>query len=297
MREDAIVIGGSFAGLAATLYLARARRSVTVIDAGAPRNRFSAHAHGLLGQDGRPPAEILAAARAQVAAYPSVRFVAGEAVDAHGQADRFTVTLGTGARVEGRRLVLAFGVRDELPAIPGLLERWGRSVLHCPYCHGYEFSDRRLGVLHTSLHSLQQAQLIAEWGPTTYFLNGTALVDDSALAPLRDRGIAIESAAVRALRGSGDALHAVEFLDGRTVELDALYVGPRTHLNSDVATRLGCAFADGPWGPTIRTDQTTLTTVAGVYAAGDITRSMHNVTLAAADGVTAGMAVHRSLVF
>jgi len=297
MREDAIIIGGSFAGLAAALYLARARRSVAVIDAGAPRNRFSAHAHGLLGQDGRPPAEILAAARTQVAAYPSVRFVAAEAVDARGQVDGFTVTLGSGARVEARRLVLAFGVRDELPTIPGLAERWGRSVLHCPYCHGYEFSGRRLGVLHTSPHSLQQAQLIAEWGPTTYFLNGTAIHDDPALAPLRERGIAIEPAAVGALRGSGDALDALEFVDGRTVGLDALYVGPRTHLGSDLATRLGCALDEGPWGPTIRTDASKLTSVAGVYAAGDITRSMHNVTFAAADGVTVGMAAHRSLVF
>lgn len=297
MRDDAIVIGGSFAGLAAALYLARARRSVTIIDASAPRNRFSAHAHGLLAQDGRPPVEILAAARAQVAAYPSVRLVEGEAVDADGRADGFTVTLRAGARVESRRLVLAFGLRDELPAIPGLRERWGRSVLHCPYCHGYEFGGRRLGVLHTSSHSIQQAQLIAEWGPTTYLLNGAEIPDQSTLAPLHERGIAIEPAAVGALRGPGDALHALEFVDGRTMNLDALYVGPRTHLNSNVATRLGCALDDGPWGPMIRTDASKLTTVPGVYAAGDITRSMHNVTFAAADGVAAGMAAHRSLVF
>jgi len=297
MRDDAIIVGGSFAGLAAALYLARARRSVTIVDAGAPRNRFSARAHGVLAQDGRPPVEILAAARAQVLAYPSVRVVEGEAVDAAGQADGFTVTLRTGARLESRRLVLAFGVRDELPAIPGLVERWGRSVLHCPYCHGYEFSGRRLGVLHTSPHSLQQAQLIAEWGPTTYFLNGAETPDEAALAALRARHIALEPAAVAALRGPGDALQALELVDGRTADLDALYVGPRTHLNSDLAIRLGCALDDGPWGPTIRTDATKLTTVAGVYAAGDITRSMHNVTFAAADGVAVGMAAHRGLVF
>jgi thioredoxin reductase len=193
--------------------------------------------------------------------------------------------------------VLAFGIRDELPAIPGLAERWGQSVLHCPYCHGYEFSGRRLGVLHTSPHSLQQAQLIAEWGPTTYFLNGTSSPDLASLDALRQRGIAIEPEPVVAVHGPGPTVEALDLAGGRSVALDALYLGPRTHLNSDLGARLGCEVSDGPSGPMLRADELRMTTVAGVFAAGDIARPAHNVTWAAADGVTAGVAAHRSLVF
>jgi thioredoxin reductase len=297
MQSDVVIVGGSFAGLAAGLYLARARRSVAIVDTGTPRNRFSAHAHGLLAQDGRAPAAILADAKAQVAGYPSVRFVDAAAVDAVAAPDGFTVALGTGERVRSRLVVLAFGVRDELPPIPGLAERWGRSVLHCPYCHGFEFSGRRLGVLHTSPHSFQQALLIAEWGPTTYFLDGAAEPDSTALDELRRRGIAVERSPIVALHGTGAHLDALELGDGRAAALDALYLGPRTHLNSDLAVRLGCALEDGTSGPMVRTDALRATSVPGVYAAGDIVRAAHNVTWAAADGVTAGVAAHRALVF
>lgn len=297
MRHDAIVVGGSFAGLSAALYIARARRSVCVVDAGAPRNRFAAESHGFFTHDGSAPGAMIAAARAQVAAYPTARIVQGEAVAAAGEADDFSVRLATGEVLEGRRLVLAFGISDELPAIPGLAERWGQTVLHCPYCHGYEFSGRRLGVLQVSPASAQQAMLIAEWGPTTFFLNGGPPPDDATIDQLRARGVAVEPAAVSALDGDGAHLSAIAFADGRSSELDALYLGPRTRLNSAIAEQLGCALDEGRFGPIIRTDGTKLTTVAGVYAAGDITRDAHTATWASADGVTAGLAVHRSLVF
>jgi thioredoxin reductase len=193
--------------------------------------------------------------------------------------------------------VLAFGISDELPAIPGLAERWGRSVLHCPYCHGYEFGGRRLGVLHVSPMSVQQATLIAEWGPTTLYLNGASLPDESSLAQLQERGIAIEPVPVSALRGDGPELVAIELADGRTCSVSALYLGPRTRLNSGIAQQLGCVIDEGRFGSIIRTDDAKMTTVPGVYAAGDITRDAHNVTWASADGVTAGTALHRSLVF
>lgn len=297
MRNDAIIIGGSFAGLSAAMYVARARRSVCVVDAGSPRNRFAEHSHGFFAQDGSEPGAMLATARAQVAAYPTVSFVRGEAAGAAREADGFSVTLATGEVLQGARLVLAFGVSDELPAIPGVAERWGRSVLHCPYCHGYEFSGQRLGVLNVSPMSLHQAMLIAEWGRTTFYLNGDPGPDPAALDGLRERGVAIEPAPVRALHGDGPRLSAIELADGRMSDVDALYLGPRTRLNSGIAQQLGCEVEEGAWGPVIRTDEQKMTTVPGVYAAGDITRSAHNVTWASADGVTAGLAVHRSLVF
>jgi thioredoxin reductase len=206
------------------------------------------------------------------------------------------VRLADGQRLEGARLVLAFGISDDLPAIPGLSERWGRSVLHCPYCHGYEFSGRRLGVLSVSPASVEQAMLIAEWGPTTFYLNGGTEPDQASLKRLQGRGIVIEPIRVNALHGEGERLSAIQLADGRTSPIDALYLGPRTRLNSGIAQQLGCDLFEGRFGSVIRTDDTRATTVPGVYAAGDITRDAHNATSASADGVTAGTAVHRSLI-
>ena len=297
MRYDAIIIGGSFAGLSAALYIARARRSVCIIDTGSPRNRFAAHSHGFFAQDGSEPGTMLATARSQVAAYPTTTFIDGEAISAAKEPDGFSVKLATGDVLEGARLVLAFGVSDELPDIPGLAERWGHSVLHCPYCHGYEFSGQRLGVLNVSSMSMHQALLIAEWGPTTLYLNGASEPDDASLTQLQQRGVAIEPAPVRALHGDGPRLTAIELADGRMSDADALYLAPRTRLNSEIAEQLGCDMEEGPFGRIIRTDSQKMTTMPGVYAAGDITRGSHNVTWACADGVTAAMAVHRSLIF
>jgi thioredoxin reductase len=297
MRKDAIIIGGSFAGLSAAMYIARARRSVCVMDTGEPRNRFAAHSHGFFGQDGAAPRTMLAAARSQVAAYPTVTFIDGQAISASTEQDGFSVALATGEIVQSSRLVLAFGISDELPDIPGLAERWGRSVLHCPYCHGFEFSGRRLGVLHVTPMSIHQAMLIAEWGPTTLFLNGAAPPDDASLAQLHKRGITIDPAPVAALHGSGADLTSIELIDGRISGIDALYLGPRTRLNSAIANQLGCDMEEGPYGVIVRTDAQKMTTMPGVFAAGDITRSAHNLTWASADGVMAGLAVHRSLVF
>jgi thioredoxin reductase len=297
MRHDAIVVGGSFAGLSAAMYIARARRSVCVVDAGSPRNRFAARSHGFFAQDGSAPGALLAAGRSQVAAYPTVSFVEGEAKSAGREPDGFTVELATGEVLRSARLVLAFGVSDELPTIPGLAERWGESVLHCPYCHGFELSGQRLGVLNVSPMSVHQARLIAEWGPTTFYLNGAAEPDGASLDQLRERGVAIEPAPVRALHGDGARLSAIELADGRTADVAALYLHPRTRLNSGIAEQLGCALDEGTFGRVVRTDDAKTTTVPGVYAAGDITRSAHNATWASADGVMAGLAVHRSLVF
>lgn len=297
MVHDAIIIGGSFAGLSAATYLARARRSVCIVDAGQPRNRFADHSHGFLTHDGSNPQAILATARQQVEAYPSVSFVTGSATAASKAGDLFTLRLASGDQLEARRLVLSYGVSDELPEIPGLAERWGNSVIHCPYCHGYEFSDKPLGVLMTSPHSLHQAMLVAEWGPLTLYLNGQPAPTGDDGAELVRRGIAIEPDPVARLHGEGKSLTSIELADGRRQPIEALYVGPRMRMNSDIADQLGCAMDETPAGTFIRTDAMKETTVPGVYAAGDIARGAHSVTWASADGVMAGVAAHRSLVF
>lgn len=297
MRHDAIIIGGSFAGLAAATYIARGRRSVRVIDAGGPRNRFSQHSHGFLTQDGSEPRAILAAAREQLAAYPNASLAQATAVDAR-HADRgFAVTLNDGETLEAEKLVLAYGISDILPDIPGLPERWGKSVLHCPYCHGYEFSGQRLGVLYASPQSIHQAMLIAEWGPTTLFLDGSESPDAATRDELTRRGVTLEPAPVRSLEGADGALSHVTLASGAEAPLDALYIVAPTRLNSDLAERLGCVIDDGPFGPVIRTDANKLTSVPSIFAAGDIARAPHSATWAASDGVTAGVSLHRSLVF
>ncbi|RJF81224.1 NAD(P)/FAD-dependent oxidoreductase [Azospirillum cavernae] len=297
MQHDAIVIGGSFAGLSAAIHIARARRSVCVIDVGSPRNRFADASHGFFGQDGNEPRAMIARALAQLQRYPTVRAVADEAINASAIAGGFEVKLVGGDTLTAAKLVLAFGISDVLPKLPGLAERWGKSVLHCPYCHGFEYADGRLGVLQTTPMSAHQALLIADWGPTTLYLNGGAMPDTEAQAKLARRGVVIEPTPILSLRGEDTALSSMTLADGREALIDALYLAPRSRLNSSIAEQLGCALDDGPFGAVIRTDAAKLTTVPGVYAAGDAARAPHNASWAAADGVTAGVSLHQSLVF
>ncbi|KML08618.1 MULTISPECIES: NAD(P)/FAD-dependent oxidoreductase [Burkholderia] len=296
-HHEVIVIGGSFAGLSAAMQLARARRRVLVIDAGRPRNRVAAHAHGFFGQDGKPPAQIVEEAAAQLAAYPTVRRIAGDARTAERDADgRFHVTLADGSRASADRLILATGIRDELPALPGLAERWGVSVLHCPYCDGYEVSGRRLGVLATHPLSVHQAILIPDWGPTTWFTQGVVEANHEEAALLDARGVRIERSPVVEILGDAPRIEALRLADGQVVPVDALFVGARTAMASDLAQQLGCAFDDGPFGPVVRVDAGKETNVAGVFAAGDASTPMSNATFASASGVMAGVAAHRSLI-
>ncbi|KWB34279.1 thioredoxin reductase [Burkholderia cepacia] len=296
-HHEVIVIGGSFAGLSAAMQLARARRRVLVIDAGRPRNRFAAHAHGFFGQDGKPPTQIVEEAAAQLAAYPTVRRIAGDARTVDRDADgRFHVTLADGSRASADRLILATGIRDELPALPGLAERWGVSVLHCPYCHGYEVSGRRLGVLATHPLSVHQAILIPDWGPTTWFTQGVVEANHEEAALLDARGVRIERSPVVEILGDAPRIEALRLADGQVVPVDALFVGARTAMASDLAQQLGCAFDDGPLGPVVRVDAGKETSVAGVFAAGDASTPMSNATFASASGVMAGVAAHRSLI-
>ena len=297
MTYDAVIIGGSYAGLSAAMQIARARRSVCVVDTGQPRNRFADASHGFFGQDGAAPQAMIAHARDQVGAYPGVRMIADMACDATRADSGFEVTLGSGGTVTGRKLVLAFGISDVLPDIAGLSERWGDSVLHCPYCHGYEHRDGRLGVLWTAPLSAHQAALIADWGTTTLYLNGNPLPEGDARTLLDRRGVSIEAASIKELRGRDRTLTSLLLDDGRLALIDALFLAPRSKLNSPIAERVGCALDDGPFGPIIRTDAAKLSSVPGVYAAGDIARAPHNATWASADGVAAGTSLHQSLVF
>ena len=298
--HDVLVIGGSFAGLSAAMQLARARRRVLVVDAGRPRNRFAHASQGFLGQDGRSPDAILETARSQVLAYPTASFSRGEATHAAAVGDGFQIAFASGETVQARRLVLATGVIDDLPDIPGLRERWGRTVLHCPYCHGYEARDRRLGILAVGEASMHQALLLPDWSSdVTLFTNGAFEPSEEQRSALVARGIRVEKRPVSSLEGAGDSLAGVRVRgsDGEElVTIDALFTASRTRMASPLAEQLGCEFDDGPFGPVIRTDGKKATTVPGVYSAGDAARVPHNATFASADGVQAGISAHQSLI-
>lgn len=295
---DVVISGGSWAGLAAAMILGRARRRVLVVDAGQPRNRFAEHSHGFLGQDGKAPQEILTTFRAQVRAYPTVQFREGVATVARKTFDgRFEIDLASGYSVHAARLIFATGIVDELSDIPGVRERWGRTVLHCPYCHGYEVADRWLGVLAVSEHSIQQALLVRDWSDdVTLFTNGVVSLDADTRAQLGSHGIRIEPRVVEALMGDMPGVAGVRLVDGVVVGIDALFTHSRTRMASPLAEQLGCAFEDGVAGPIVRTDARKETTVPGVYCVGDATRKKHNATFAAArwrDGGYCGAPVAR----
>jgi len=197
---DAIIVGGSYAGLSAALQLARARRRLLVVDAGKRRNRFAPTSHGFLTQDGRAPGDIAADARAQLMAYPTVAWADGEATSAEQGNTGFAIAVGA-SRHEAKRLVLATGVSDTLPAIPGLAERWGKSVFHCPYCHGYELDQGDIGVLGVSALSMHHALMLPDWGRTTFFLNGAFEPDAEQMAQLQARGVSVERQPIREMAG------------------------------------------------------------------------------------------------
>ncbi|MET0290406.1 MAG: NAD(P)/FAD-dependent oxidoreductase [Pseudoxanthomonas sp.] len=293
---DVVIVGGSFAGLSAALMLGRARKRVLVIDGGRPRNRFADHAHGLIGHDGKPPAQLLGEAVAQVMAYPSVGLHIGLARRAERNADGFLITLDAGESVSGRKLILASGIRDVLPDVEGLAARWGRSVLHCPYCHGYEVAGQPLGVLANSAMSPHQAEVVSEWGPTIYFSQGRFAPDSTQEGRLKALGVQLEHTPVASLHGVGANLQYARLHDGRQIPLAAMFTVPGIELQSDLAAQLGCSLVDGPLGHYVKVDDTRQTSVPGVFAAGDMATAMQSVPLAVAAGAMAGVAAHRALI-
>lgn len=293
MMFDAIIIGGSYAGLSAAMQLARARRQVLVIDGGQRRNRFVDYSHGFLGQDGKKASAIASEGKAQLMAYNTVSWVEGQAISALPQGDGFAVDVEGQASYHARRLILATGVSDQLPAIEGLAERWGRSIFHCPYCHGYEIDNGRIGVLASGPLSHHHAMMLPDWGQVTLFTNNCYEPDAEQLAALYQRGVSIEAASVR--RISGDA--TVELQDGRQLEMDGLFTLSTVRINSPFAEQLGCEMTEGPMGTVIRTNEIKATSVPGVFACGDAARMAGNVAMAVADGAMAGVAAHQSMIF
>jgi thioredoxin reductase len=295
---DVVVIGGGAAGLNGALQLARSRRSVLVVDAGQQRNRPAPAVHGLLGHDGVPPAELLARGQGEVRRYGG-QVVAAEVAAVGGELDAgFTVTLTDGRVVRARRLLVTSGLVDNLPDIPGLRERWGRDVVHCPYCHGWEVRDQPIGVLASGPRSMHQALLFRQLSDDViYFRQGTEL-DDGAAAQLAARGIRVVDGAVSAVAIAGDHLVGVRLVDGGTVPRQALAVAARMTARAGFLADLGLKASEHPggMGTYIPADPAGRTEVPGVWAAGNVTDLGAQVGAAAAAGALAGAVINADLV-
>lgn len=291
---DVVIVGGSFAGLSAALQLARASRSVLIMDNGHPRNRMSPAAHGVPGWDGVPPTEILARFRSDLAGYPTVSFLNDGAEGISGAVDAFEVTTQSGECIRARRIILSHGVRDILPDLPGLDDAWGRTVLHCPYCHGYEVKGRPLAVLATGPMATHQAHMLrADWSEdVTVLVNGVSDFDQQALGV---SGIRIETR--RLLRLEAVDGIRVTFQDGPAADFAAIFTAPRVDLAGSPADRMGVGTSEGPMGPYVRTGPMQQTDIPGVFAAGDVATAMWNVNFAVGDGARAGVGCHQSLLF
>lgn len=293
MIYDVIVIGGSYAGMAASLQLLRARRSVLVIDAGQRRNRFAGASHGFLGQDGTDAAAIALQARQQLEVYPTLTWIDSEAVSLTGARDRFVVATLNGQKHQGRRILFAIGVADGLPEIPGLADRWGRSIFHCPYCHGYELDQGHIGVIGTGPSSAHQAEILTEWGTITLLTNDALTLEPTTRQALERRGVTIAGAPIAEVSGAAD----VRLTDGRVLSFAGLFIASHVTPASALPAQAGCRIVEGPMGEMIGVNAEKQTSVPGIYACGDVAMMPHSVSLAVGDGAMTGTQLHRSLVW
>ncbi|MEZ0107238.1 thioredoxin reductase [Catenulispora sp. EB89] len=290
---DVVIVGGGAAGLSAALMLGRARRSVLVVDARAPRNAKAGHMHGYLSRDGMPPLELLEHGRDEVLSYGGV-IVTDYAEKAEQTADGFRVTLASGCVATGRQLLVTTGLTDVLPDVPGLAELWAGDVHVCPYCHGWEVRDTPLATLATGPMSTHHTLLIRQWSADlVYFLNGHPL-EDADRAKLTARGVRIEERPVRRLVAEDDRLTAIELADGALVPREAVFLVPRFEPNSTLLDALGCEKdAETGW---LKTGPAGRTSVPGVWAAGNVADPTTGVIAAAGAATATAAQINAALV-
>jgi thioredoxin reductase/SAM-dependent methyltransferase len=296
---DVAVIGGSAAGLAAALQLGRQRRSVIVVDAGEPRNAPAVHMHSYLGHDGIAPSDFNAIARESVRRY-GTEVLDGRVVEvARIGDDRFRLGLAGGHTVIARRVLAATGLVDELPDIDGLAEHWGRAVIHCPFCHGYEVRDQRIVQIVSNPMGLHTAVLFRQLSARyTLVIHDGISVDHPEFQALRTAGVrVIDDRVTRVIAGDGGQLVAIELASGEGVEADAVVVGTRFRPRIDALVSLGIEPVEHPsgLGDLIETEPTGETAIPGLYAAGNVTDPSQQVLHAAANGSWVGSMISFSL--
>jgi thioredoxin reductase len=299
-KYDVVVVGGGAAGLSAALVLGRSRLRTLVVDAGEPRNAPSSHMQGYLTRDGMSPAEFLALGREEIARY-GVDLVRDRAVDVARDRDRagFAVELAGGRTVRARRLIVTTGLGDELPAVPGVAERFGRDVLHCPFCHGWEMRDERFGVLAASALSVHQALMVSGWSDdVTLFLHTVSEeeLSDDDLRRLAAAGVKVVPGEVAGLRIEDDRLTGVRLADGTAHDRTVVFVAPKAVPRTGLMERLGAELQETPFGAYPVVDPTGRTTVPGVWTAGNAMGFAEQVVHAASGGYRAATAVVGDLI-
>ena len=294
--DDVIIIGGSFAGLTAASHLVRARRTVTILDTGKPRNRFAAAAHNVLGYDGISPLVIREKALTDVLAYPTAKHIQAEAVGIGGALDDFVIRTPDRGSLNARRIILAYGVADQFPDIPGFADCWGKTGIHCPYCHGYEVAGRPLGILYSSPASLHAPVLLRDWtDDLTLFSNGLDLPDGEE-AKIKARGNKVLEGRVAGFLHEDGRLSAVRMESGREIALGAMLAHPKVKPSSRLHEDIRAETKEFVLGQYLAVDDEMQTTVPGVFAAGDLAGPRHSINNAVYDGTIAGVDCHRSLL-
>lgn len=295
--EDVIIIGGSFAGLAAALQLGRARRKVTVLDTGLRRNRSAGRSHGVLGHDHKPPSDIWTEASQQLARYPTIRLLNARADRITGAIDNFSVLTGDGESFGARRLILSYGVVDQMPDVPGFTEGWGASVIPCPYCDGFEVAGQHWGLVWSGPQSMNQVRLFHDWTDSlTVFADGHDIPLD-VRADLARRNTPVVDGQITGIARHGDHGATVKLDTGAEVVVDILFAHPHTKPSASLHESLGLATVDTSTGIALKTDERRETSVPGIYAAGDLANpGIPSVTTAIWQGAMAGIFAQQSML-
>lgn len=290
---EVIIIGGSFAGMQAGMTLGRSLRKVLIIDSGLPCNRQTPHSHNFITHDGKKPAQLAAEAREQVMQYPGVEWMNGLAVSAAALHEGFAVTLQSGETFTTERLLFTSGVKDNIPPIPGFAACWGISVIHCPYCHGYENRHQPTGILTNGDTAWHYAALVNQLtSQLTVYTNGPCTLPAEHMQLLQKRNIPVVTKEIKELKHQNGQLAALVFAYGSTTALTTLYTRPPFEQHCTIPQQLHCAFTETGL---LQTDNFFQTTIPGVYAAGDCMSPMRAVANAVADGLSAGAFINKDL--
>ncbi|WP_294824396.1 NAD(P)/FAD-dependent oxidoreductase [uncultured Flavobacterium sp.] len=292
-KYDVIIIGGSYSGLSAAMALGRTLRSVLIIDSGKPCNRFTPHSHNFITHDGQVPGVISAKAKEQVLAYPTVTFITDTATDAVKTDDGFEVTTASGTSCFSKKILIATGMRDILPEIKGFAECWAKSVVHCPYCHGYEVRGKKTGILANGDAAYHYALLVSQLtNDLNIYTNGKAEFTTEQLEKFNKNNISVNEAPIAELEHTDGYVHAIIFKEGSRQTIEAIYSKPVNVQHTDIPEKLGCTINE--YG-LIQVDEMQRTTIPGVYASGDCTNGQRAVAIAVGSGMKAGALINAEL--
>lgn len=290
---DVIIIGGSYSGLSAAMALGRALKKVLIIDSNLPCNRQTPHSHNFITHDGKPPKMIAEEAKAQVLLYDTVVFHNDLVTDGQQTEEGFSVSTQSGLQFSAKKLLFATGVRDIMPDIDGFAESWGISVLHCPYCHGYEVRQKKTGVMCNGEICFDFARLLTNWTSNlTVFTNGPSALNEAQSAQLAKLNIAVVETAVSKIAHESGYIKHILLSDGAEIPLEVLYARTPFEQHCDIPVKLGCQLTEQGY---IQADHFQKTSIRGVYACGDNTSFMRSVSAAVASGTVAGAMINKEM--